>query len=93
MRKIKFFERSALRVALASWELGTSTQALLEYDYSPLSVFGSLALSIPRPLDANLVPGSIYSVTDRVIQTRNPLVTEAFVYDTSVGDPASKLSF
>ncbi|KAF8609496.1 hypothetical protein BDV93DRAFT_485133 [Ceratobasidium sp. AG-I] len=73
----------------ASWELGTSTQALLEHDYSPLSVFGSLALSIPRPLDTNLVPGSIYSVTDRVIQTRNPLVTEAFVSDTSVGDPAS----
>lgn len=63
---------------------------MLEHDYSPLSVFGSLALDIPTPLNSSLTPGSIYSVTDRIIQTRNPLVTEAFVLDTSVGDPASE---
>ncbi|KAG8747900.1 hypothetical protein FRC10_010519 [Ceratobasidium sp. 414] len=75
--------------AQASWELGTSTQALLEYDYPALSVYGPLALNLPNPPpNASLTPGSIYSVTDRIIQTRNPLV-EAFVVDTSVGDPAS----
>ncbi|KAG8726318.1 hypothetical protein FRC12_023500, partial [Ceratobasidium sp. 428] len=72
----------------ASWELGTSTQALLEYDYPALSVYGSLALNLPNPPNATLTPGLIYSVTDRLIQTRNPAV-EAFVYDSSVGDPAS----
>ncbi|KAG8685770.1 hypothetical protein FRC09_014538 [Ceratobasidium sp. 395] len=72
----------------ASWELGTSTQALLEYDYPALSVYGPLALNLPNPPNATLTPGLIYSVTDRLIQTRNPAV-EAFVYDSSVGDPAS----
>ncbi|KDN39432.1 hypothetical protein RSAG8_08838, partial [Rhizoctonia solani AG-8 WAC10335] len=38
----------------ASWELGTSTQALLEHDYSPLSIYGSLALAIPNPINASL---------------------------------------
>ncbi|QRV76438.1 glycoside hydrolase family 88 protein [Ceratobasidium sp. AG-Ba] len=54
--------------AQASWELGTSTQALLEYDYPALSVYGPLMKHI-----------RCYR------QTR----AEAFVYDTSVGDPAS----
>lgn len=75
---------------LFSWELGTSTQALLEYDYPSLSVYGSLAQSIPNPLDPSLTPSLVYSVTDRIVQTRNPLVTEAFVYDTAVGDPPSE---
>ncbi|KAG9100558.1 hypothetical protein FRC06_003974 [Ceratobasidium sp. 370] len=75
--------------AQASWELGTSTQALLEYDYPALSVYGPLALNLPNPPpNASLTPGSIYSVTDRIIQTRNPQV-QALVIDTSVGDPAS----
>ncbi|GAB1518738.1 hypothetical protein RhiTH_001803 [Rhizoctonia solani] len=72
-----------------SWELGTSTQALLEYDYPSLSVYGPLGLKIPNPMDASLSPGSVYSVTDRIVQTRNPLIAEGFVSDSAVGDPPS----
>ncbi|CAE6424265.1 unnamed protein product [Rhizoctonia solani] len=40
-------------------------------------------------MDASLSPGSVYSVTDRIVQTRNPLVAEGFVSDNAVGDPPS----
>ncbi|EUC65407.1 glycoside hydrolase family protein [Rhizoctonia solani AG-3 Rhs1AP] len=87
--QINLVRTRLIESAQASWELGTSTQALLEHDYSPLSVYGSLALAIPNPVNASLSPGSVYSVTDRIVQTRNPLLAEGFVADSAVGDPPS----
>ncbi|KAJ1310987.1 hypothetical protein OPQ81_009496 [Rhizoctonia solani] len=87
--QINLVRQRLIEGAQLSWELGTSTQALLEYDFPSLSIYGSLALAIPNPINASLTPGSVYSVTDRIVQTRNPLVSEGFVADSAVGDPPS----
>ncbi|KDQ21094.1 hypothetical protein BOTBODRAFT_62116 [Botryobasidium botryosum FD-172 SS1] len=76
------------QIASQSWELGTETEALLEYDWPALSVFGSSAIPPPFQLNSTLNASNVFAITQRVIQARNGTLM-TFISDGAVGDPAS----
>ena len=86
------------RVSLtpSSWENGTKAQAILEYNYSSLSVFSAdKLLPLPNPFPTSQIPG-IVSIAQTTLQNRPKTNTSAaaqggspLLTDASAGDPAS----
>jgi len=81
-------EARMLEWAKGSWELGTATQSLLEYEYPTLSVFGSSAIPPPSRLPNGENATKVLTITDHVVQTRPPGVL-SFMPDQAAGDPPS----
>ncbi|KDQ16545.1 hypothetical protein BOTBODRAFT_144610 [Botryobasidium botryosum FD-172 SS1] len=86
--QISQIKSNLLRSASHSWELGTATQTLLEYDWAPLSVFSTDAIPPPNPLPSNLNAKNVWDITNRVMSQRDPN-SPTLMQDGSAGDPAS----
>ncbi|KAG9075342.1 hypothetical protein FS749_012997 [Ceratobasidium sp. UAMH 11750] len=81
-------EARMLELAKGSWELGTATQSMLEYEYPSLSVFGKSAIPPPSRLPKGQDATKVLAITDRVVQIRPPGVL-SFMPDQAAGDPPS----
>ncbi|QRV81016.1 cell wall glycoside hydrolase YteR [Ceratobasidium sp. AG-Ba] len=81
-------ETRMLELSKGSWELGTATQSLLEFEYSSLSVFGGSAVPPPSRLEKGQDMSKVLAITDRVLQTRPPGIL-SFMQDNAAGDPPS----
>ncbi|KAG9093439.1 hypothetical protein FRC06_011527 [Ceratobasidium sp. 370] len=86
--QLSSIEARMLELAKGSWELGTATQSLLEYEYPSLSVFGNSAIPPPARLSTGENATMVLAITDRVVQTRPPGVL-SFMPDQAAGDPPS----
>jgi hypothetical protein len=71
-----------------SWELGTATQSLFEYEYPSFSVYGDNFLAPPKSLPKSADISKILKITDQVLLTRPPGVL-SFMPDQAAGDPPS----
>ncbi|KAF9647034.1 Six-hairpin glycosidase [Thelephora ganbajun] len=80
---------NAIASAQRSWEVGTLTEALLEYSWPQLSVFND-AGSIPpaRQLFTSNYPVDVVKIATDIVE-KKPNDSLALVQDGSVGDPAS----
>ncbi|KAF9779463.1 Six-hairpin glycosidase [Thelephora terrestris] len=80
---------NAIASSQKSWELGTLTEALLEYSWPQLSVFNAAA-SIPpaRDLFTSDYPTDVVNIATTVVQNK-PNDSLPLMPDTAVGDPAS----
>lgn len=69
-----------------SWEIGTQTHALIEYDWADLSVFSPGASS--NVDSSSFAKSDVRTIVDRVVDARAVGQT-TFWKDAAVGDPAS----
>ncbi|KAI0312476.1 glycosyl hydrolase family 88-domain-containing protein [Amylostereum chailletii] len=79
----------AINIATRSWELGTLAEALLELDYSSLSVFGDNALPPPVYSTPDVAPQEVLNIATTVVASKPTNLTTLVDGDGAVGDPAS----
>ncbi|CCO29705.1 hypothetical protein BN14_03723 [Rhizoctonia solani AG-1 IB] len=86
--QIALVEARMLEQSKGSWELGTATQSLFEYEYPSFSVYGDNFLAPPKSLPKSADISKILKITDQVLLTRPPGVL-SFMPDQAAGDPPS----
>jgi rhamnogalacturonyl hydrolase YesR len=79
---------NAITSSQRSWEIGTVTEALLEYSWPQLSVFYDGSIPPPRHLFTSDYPDDVVEIATEVVEDK-PGNTLALMQDGSVGDPAS----
>jgi len=79
---------NAIASSQRSWEIGTVTEALLEYSWPQLSVFNDDSIPPARQFFTSSYPYDVVNIVANVVQNK-PNNTLALVQDGSVGDPAS----
>ncbi len=95
----------AVNSRCTSWELGTATEALLEYEWPALSVFNTSAFPPPRTLSASSNASDVLGIayqyaiptpprtpanaSFRVVSAKSS-DSLTLMQNTAVGDPASK---
>jgi len=79
---------NAIASSQRSWEIGTLTEALLEYSWPQLSVFNDDSIPPTRQLYASDYPYDVVDIVTNVVQNK-PSNSLALMQDASVGDPAS----
>ncbi|KAG7448944.1 Six-hairpin glycosidase [Guyanagaster necrorhizus] len=77
-----------VQVSTKSWELGTATEALLEYLYSEFSVFNSSAFPPGHTLNTTYNDSKVLDIATEVVRAKSN-TSMTLVEDTAVGDPAS----
>ncbi|KAK0206262.1 Six-hairpin glycosidase [Desarmillaria ectypa] len=77
-----------VQVSTKSWELGTATEALLEYSYPEFSVFNSSAFPPGHTLNTTYNASGVLDIAYQVVRAKSN-TTMSLVEDTAVGDPAS----
>ncbi|KAK0200486.1 hypothetical protein DFS33DRAFT_1277912 [Desarmillaria ectypa] len=80
-----------VQVSTVSWELGTATEALLEYSYPKFSVFNSIAFPPGNTLNTPYTASEVFNVTSQAVRAKSN-TTMTLVEDTAVGDPAILLA-
>ncbi|CAE6463927.1 unnamed protein product [Rhizoctonia solani] len=86
--QIASVEARMLEQSKGSWELGTATQSLFEYEYPLFSVYGDYFMAPPRSLPKFADISKVLKITDQVLLTRPPGVL-SFMPDQAAGDPPS----
>ncbi|CAE6479797.1 unnamed protein product [Rhizoctonia solani] len=81
-------EARMLEQSKGSWELGTATQSLFEYEYPLFSVYGDNFVTPPKSLPKSVDISKILKITDQILLTRPPGVL-SFMPDQAAGDPPS----
>lgn len=71
----------------SSWEIGTQTEALLEYDWPALAVFGAQSLP-PANIPPSFGASNVVAIVSRIVNSRAKGQLQ-FFQETTVGDPAS----
>ncbi|KAK0242478.1 glycoside hydrolase family 105 protein [Armillaria nabsnona] len=71
-----------------SWELGTATEALLEYSYPEFSVFNSSSIPPEHTLNTTYNASEVLDVASQVVRAKSN-TSMTLVEDSAVGDPAS----
>jgi hypothetical protein len=79
---------NAITVSQMSWEIGTLTEALLEYSWPQLSVFNDGLIPPARYLFTSDYPDDVIQIATEVVE-KKPSNIAALMQDGSVGDPAS----
>ncbi|KAK0453338.1 Six-hairpin glycosidase [Armillaria borealis] len=77
-----------VQVSTKSWELGTATEAMLEYSYPEFSVFNSSAFPPEHTLNTTYNASEVLDVASQVVRAKSN-TSMTLVEDTAVGDPAS----
>ncbi|KAF8916804.1 glycoside hydrolase family 105 protein [Mucidula mucida] len=78
----------AVNSRCTSWELGTATEALLEYEWPALSVFNTSAFPPPRTLSASSNASDVLGIAYQVVSAKSS-DSLTLMQNTAVGDPAS----
>jgi len=78
-------QRNMLNTSILSWEYGTAAQAMLEYNYGSLGIYGSA----PIPLPAGTPPPTGVTDIAAYVVANRPSNTTALFLDGSAADPAS----
>ncbi|KEP47235.1 glycoside hydrolase family protein [Rhizoctonia solani 123E] len=86
--QIASVEARMLEQSKGSWELGTATQSLFEYEYPLFSVYGDNFMTPPNSLPKFADISKVLKITDQVLLTRPPGVL-SFMPDQAAGDPPS----
>ncbi|CAE6446778.1 unnamed protein product [Rhizoctonia solani] len=81
-------EARMLEQSKGSWELGTATQSLFEFEYPSFSVYGDNFMAPPKSLPKSADISKVLQITDQVLLTRPPGVL-SFMPDQAAGDPPS----
>ncbi|KAB5588393.1 hypothetical protein CTheo_8168 [Ceratobasidium theobromae] len=81
-------EAHMLEQSKGSWELGTATQSLFEFEYPSFSAYGDSFISPAKSLPKNQNLSKIFAITDLVLKTRPPGAM-TFMPDEAAGDPPS----
>ncbi|KAH7334149.1 glycosyl hydrolase family 88-domain-containing protein [Rhizoctonia solani] len=84
-------EARMLEQSKGSWELGTATQSLFEFEYPLFSVYGDYFLAPPKSLPKFADISKVLKITDQVLLTRPPGVL-SFMPDQAAGDPPNTSS-
>jgi len=79
---------NAITSSQMSWEIGTLTEALLEYSWPQLSVFSGNSLPPARRLFTSSYPTDVVQIATNVVKNK-PNDSLALMQDATVGDPAS----
>lgn len=74
---------------LASWELGTAAQALLEFSWPALSVFNNAAFPPPRSLSPDYSASDVLDIAHRVVSEKPANSPTLIANEGSAADPAS----
>ncbi|VDB90615.1 unnamed protein product [Peniophora sp. CBMAI 1063] len=78
-------KKQAIALASHSWELGTLTEALIEYDSPSLSVFGTGTVSACKAS----IDSEVYTIAANIMNSRPANSATLVDGDGAAGDPAS----
>jgi len=79
---------NAITSSQSSWEIGTVTQALLEYSWPQLSIFSDNPIPPQRRFFTSNYPNDVVNIATQVVEEK-PGNILPLIQDASVGDPAS----
>ena len=85
-------QKPVILTRFRSWEIGTETEALLEYEWSRLSVANPHIFPLPNTLPANYNASDVLNIAENVVANMPPNATTLIDGDGAAGDPASTFS-